>query len=132
MAANETRVHFRPGAQPTGRATAGVLARRFVTTSGSRDALLGENLPIKPAVAAGYAIGVPAHDQVTGKTVAIYAGSGYHVRVQCSAAIDASNGPVAVEVATGGKVVTRTSGVIVGYALSTTSAADQDAEIRLV
>lgn len=132
MAATETRVHFRPGAQVTGRCTADVLAARFVTASSGRNALDGENVPIKPAVAAAWALGVPAQSQATGKTVAVYAGSGYHVRVQCSAAIDTTNGPVAVEVAAGGKAVTRTSGVIVGYALSTTTAADQLVEIRLV
>lgn len=133
MAANETRVHFRPGAQITGKATADVLAKRFVTISAGRNALNGENVPIKPAVANAWALGVPAVDTVTGKTVAVYAGSGYQLRVQCGAAIDASSGPVAVMIGTGGRVIPQTgTNVIVGYALSTTSAADQDVEVRLV
>lgn len=93
MAANETRVHFRPGVQVTGRATADVLAKRFVTISAGRNALAGENLPIKPAVANVWALGVPAVDTVAGKTVAVYSGSGYQLRVQCGAAIDTSAGP---------------------------------------
>jgi hypothetical protein len=132
MAATETRVHFRPGDQPSGRPTVDVLASRFVTASGPRNALDGENIPIKPAPEGEYALGVPAHSQVAGKVVAIFAGSGYHVRVQCGAVITVTDKPVPVKVGTDGKAIAQGgSGVIVGYALSSTAADGDLVEVRL-
>lgn len=133
MAANETRVRFRPGDQITGRPTADLATARFVAAAGPRDVTNAGAIPLKYAGAGEQALGVIAHAQTTGKVVAVYAGSGYHVYVECGAAITVTDKEVPVKVGTDGKAIAQGgSGVIVGYAYSSTTASGDLVEVRLV
>lgn len=133
MAANETRVRFRPGDQPTGRPTVDLAAARFVGIAGPRDVANGGATPIKYPATGEKAWGVIAHAQVAGKVVMVLAGSGYHVYVECGAAITVTDKEVPIKVGTDGKAIAQGgSGVIVGYAHSSTTASGELVEVRLV
>lgn len=115
---------YSPGADLTAEATATVVARRFVRISGDR-ATAG-NLSVAHATAAGRAFGVAKHDAATGELLGV-ARDGV-VKVTTAGAIAAG---VDVEVGADGKAVTRTAGVVVGYAING-AASGADAEIALV
>ncbi|MFH5207569.1 capsid cement protein [Antrihabitans sp. NCIMB 15449] len=115
---------YAPGGDITGQATGTVTAKRALKISGNRT---GGNVAVAPADAAGRIFGVAADDAAVGELVAVARGSGRVVKVTAGGTIAAF---AEVEVGTGGKVVTKTSGVAVGYAL-TGATLDTDAEISL-
>lgn len=116
---------YDPGANITAQATAAVTARTFLAISGNR--VSGGNIAVAPATAAGRTCGVAGNDAANGGLVTLVRGSSRVVRVTTAGVIAAG---AEVEVGTGGKAVTKTSGVAVGYAV-TGAASGADAEISL-
>ncbi|GLE59542.1 hypothetical protein NJBCHELONAE_48550 [Mycobacteroides chelonae] len=110
--ANEAKPLFRPGAEVTALATADVTGKTFVGVSATRgtDGLV----KVAPATAAAKPFGVAAYDAASGKRLPIHRGGIIPVTAGGSIAAGAE-----VEVGTGGKVVTKASGVSVGLALET-------------
>lgn len=113
---------YTPGADVTGVASAAVTGKRLVKISGNRS---GGNVSVAPADAGGRAFGVARDDAATGQLVAV--ARQRVVRVTAGAGIAAF---AEVEVGSAGKVVTKASGVAVGFAL-TGASTDTDAEISL-
>lgn len=112
----------------TAQTTADVIGKRFVSLSGALNATTGVIPSVAHATAAAYAIGVAVRDAASGTRVSVEHRPGTVVPVTCSAAITYG---AEVEVATGGKAVTLASGVAIGRAWSTTSAADTDVFVEL-
>lgn len=112
----------------TARATAAVTGKRFVDISGAANVATGVLPGVAHATAAGKSFGVSARDAASGTNLQVEHRPGSIVPVTCSAAITAG---AEVEVATGGKAVTKTSGVARGLAITTTSAADTDVFVVL-
>ena len=108
--------------------TAAVTGKRFVGVSGAANPTTGVLTGVAHATAAAKALGVAVRDTASGGRVAVELRPGTIVPVTCSAAITAG---AEVEVATGGKAVTKSAGVAVGQALSTTGAADTDVFVKL-
>lgn len=115
---------YSPGADVSAECSATVAKRRFVGISGNR--VDGGNVRVAHATAAGRAFGVAKHDAVTGQLVGV-ARDGV-VKVAAGATIAAG---ADVEVGADGKAITRTSGIVVGYAI-TGAANGTDAEIALL
>jgi hypothetical protein len=109
-------------------ASSAVTGKRFVSLSSALNAATGVLPGVAHATAAAYAVGVAARDAASGARVAVEHRPGTIVPVTCSAAVTFG---AEVEVATGGKAVTKTAGVAVGRAWSTTSAADTDLFVEL-
>lgn len=110
--ANECIPLYRPGHDVSAVATTAITGKTFVDWS----AALTTGLPsVATATAAGKVAGVASYDAASGARVAIQRGKGLIVPVTAGAGITAL---AEVEVGTGGKVVTASSGVKVGRALS--------------
>ena len=131
---NEAIPFYEPADRITGSCEVAVVGKRFVDISdpiqsgpGLSNTAEGGNLVISPATAAGQALGVASHDAGVGKKVTVLRG-GMVVPVTAAAAITAG---AEVEVGANGKAATKASGVAVGRALTTASAADVDAMILL-
>ena len=112
----------------TCRATAGVTGKRFVDISGAANVSNGALPGVAHATAAGKKFGVAVRDAANGANVSVECRPGVIVPVTCSAAVTAG---AEVEVATGGKAVTKTAGVAAGVAISTTTVADTDVFVKL-
>lgn len=112
----------------TATATAAVTGKRFVSLSSAANPVTGVLPGVAHATAAAYAFGVATRDTASGARVSVEHRPGTILPVTCSAAVTFG---AEVEVATGGKAVTRTSGVAVGRAVSTSSAADTDVFVEL-
>ena len=112
---------YSPGEAITGVATAPATARRVVRISGNRDA--NGNLSVAPAGAGARGFGVAANDADTGQLLRIARGG--VVRVIAEGVIAAGD---AVQVGAAGGVVTASTGVVVGHAV-TGAAANAVAEI---
>lgn len=112
----------------TCRTTAAVTGKRFVDVSGAAVVSTGVLPGVAHATAAGKVFGVAARDAASGTNVQVEVRPGTILPVTCSAAVTAG---AEVEVATGGKAVTKTSGVAAGIAITTTSAADTDLFVKL-
>lgn len=115
---------YSPGGDITAEATAAVTARRLVAISGNRAS--GGNLSVAHAAAGARAFGVAKHDAATGELVGIARDGVVLVTAGGSIAAGAE-----VEVGSAGRVVTATTGKVVGYAV-TGAATNADAEIALV
>lgn len=126
--ANECIPLYDPGAGLTCRTTAAVTGKRFVGVSGALVASSGTLIGVAHATAAAKALGVATRDADSGANVLVETRPGSVVPVTSSAAITAG---VEVEVATGGKAVTLSSGKAVGLAVSTAAGADTDVFVRL-
>lgn len=112
----------------TCRTTAAVTGKRFVDISGAANVSTGVLPGVAHATAAGKSFGVAARDAASGTNVQVEHRPGAIVPITCSAAITAG---AEVEVATGGKAVTKTSGVARGIAITTTGSADTDVFVVL-
>lgn len=108
--------------------TAAVTGKRFVGLTGALNAATGVLPGVAHATAAAKSFGVAVRDAASGARVSVEHRPGVVLPVTCSAAITAGS---EVEVATGGKAVTKSAGVAVGQALSTTGAADTDVFVKL-
>lgn len=117
---------YEPGADLTGKASAGVTGGRFLAITGNRDAITG-TIVVAHATAAGRTCGVSKRDAATGDLVPIARGNSRVVQVTAAANIAAF---AEVEVGTNGQAITKTSGVAVGYAV-TAATSGADAEISL-
>ncbi|QII05903.1 DUF2190 family protein [Rhodococcoides fascians A25f] len=115
---------YQPGADVTVRATSAVLAKRLVAVSGNR---VGGNIAVAPAPAAARAFGVAKEDAGSGELVAVSRGASRVVLIRAAGTIAAN---AEVEVGAAGQVVTKTSGIAVGFAV-TGAASGADAEISL-
>lgn len=115
---------YSPGADITARATADVLAKRFVRITGDRT---DGNISAAHATAAGRIAGVAKHDANSGELVALARGNSRVVRVIAGATIAAF---AEVEVGADGKAIALASGKAVGYAV-TGAASGADAQISL-
>jgi hypothetical protein len=131
---NECIPLYEPGSRVTAHCEAAVIGKRFVDISdpmqsgpGLSATSEGGNIVVSPCAAAAKALGVAAYDQAIGGKVGVLM-SGMIVPVTCSAAITAG---AEVEVATGGKAVTLSTGKAVGKAVSTTAGADVDVFVKL-
>ena len=114
---NESRPLFRPGAEVTGLAAAGVTGKRFLTATGRG---LDGGIKVATATQGDKAFGVAAYDAGSGATVPVLRGG--IVPVTAGGAISAGD---QIEVGTDGKAVKLASGVAVGQAIETaTSGAD--------
>lgn len=102
---------YAPGADVTAQATAAVTARRLVFISAGRAS--GGNLSVAHAAAGGRVFGVAVDDAAVGDLVGV-ARDGV-LRVTAGGAIDPG---VEVEVGTAGRVVTKTTGTAIGYAVT--------------
>lgn len=109
-------------------ATAAVTGKRFVSLSSAANPVTGVLPGVAHATAAAYALGVAVRDTASGARLSVEHRPGTILPVTCSAAITYGS---EVEVATGGKAVTKTSGVAVGRAVSTSSSADTDVFVEL-
>lgn len=137
MANNDCIPFYEPGKRVTAIVTsAPVVGKTLVKIGASRqhpvalqtDASTGNIINVLTCTAGLWAFGVAAFDAAVGQLVTILRGSGYIVPVTALGAISAA---AAVDAATGGKVATHSSGVIIGYAVA--DAADgEDAQIALV
>jgi len=116
---------YDPGADISAEATAAVAARTFLAISGNRTS--GGNIAVAPATAAGRICGVAANDAAIGGLVTLVRGNSRVVKVAAAGTIVAG---AEVEVGAGGKAVTKSSGIAVGYAI-TGAPAGSDAEISL-
>ncbi|WP_328856364.1 DUF2190 domain-containing protein [Williamsia herbipolensis] len=116
---------YAPGADVTAQAATPVVARTFVAIVADRPA--GGNIQVGPAAAAGRTCGVARNDATAGGLTVLARGNSRVVRVTTSGAVAAF---AEVQVGTGGTAITKTSGVAVGYAL-TSAASGTDAEISL-
>lgn len=116
---------YDPGTAITGEASSAVTARRCVAISGNRAA--GGNVAVAHATAAGRIFGVAANDAASGALVTVVRGNSRVVKIAAGGSIAAF---AEVEVGTAGKVVAKSSGVAIGYAL-TAASNNTDAEISL-
>lgn len=125
--ANESIPLFEVG-PITAVTTAAVTGKRFVAVTAALNVANGTLVGVAHATAAAKSLGVAVRDAGSGARVQVEHRPGLIIPVTCSAAITAG---AEVEVATGGKAVTKTSGVAVAQAVSTTSAADTDVFVKL-
>lgn len=114
---------YEPGFDIAAVATATVTGKRLLKISGDR--ATGGNLSVAHADAGGRAFGVAKHDAESGQLVGVARGG--VVKVLAGGSISAF---AEVEIASGGKVVTKSSGAAVGYAV-TGASNDTDAQIAL-
>lgn len=112
---------YEPGEDITGRCTAAVVGRRFVKISGNRgsnavsDSVVGGNVPIAHADAAGRIFGVAAYDGAIGAGVGVKRAAKLVTEVDAGAAIAAFE---EVEVGATGKAVPLAAGKAVGFAIA--------------
>lgn len=105
---------YSPGADITAEATAAVTARRLVAISGNR--VNGGNLSVEHATAAGRVFGVAGNDAAQGDLTTVVRDG--IVKIDAGGSIAAF---AEVEVGTAGRVVTKSAGVAIGYALTQAS-----------
>lgn len=122
--ANECIPFYESGDRVTGRASADITGKTLVKISGARGS--DGSLAIAPATAAAKAFGVAAHDCASGDVVTVIR-DGIVPITATNATISAYG---EVEVATGGKVVAKSSGIAIGYVV-TDCAANGDAQVAL-
>lgn len=115
---------YAPGADVTAIATTAVLAKRLVGISGNRS---GGNLAVAPCPAAGRAFGVAKDDAAVGELVSVARSAGRIVLVRAAGTITAN---AEVEVGAAGQVITKASGIAIGYAV-TGATSGTDAQISL-
>ncbi|SON62267.1 hypothetical protein MSIMFI_03792 [Mycobacterium simulans] len=120
-----TNVEIYEGRDLTAEATGAVTAKTFVKISGNR--VSGGNVAVATADAAGRVAGVAKEDATTGKLLGVARGASRVLRVTAGGTIAAF---AEVEVGTGGKAVTKSAGIAVGYAI-TGATNGTDAEISL-
>ncbi len=123
--ANENVGIYEPGADLTGRATAGVTGKRFLKISGNRGS--EGNIAVAHADAAGRVCGVSRWDAATGELVGVARGKDRVIFVTAAANITAF---AEVEVGANGQATPKSAGVAVGYAV-TAATSGGDAEISL-
>jgi hypothetical protein len=116
---------YSPGADITAEATGTIVARTCVSISGNRTS--GGNVAVVTATAAGRIAGVAATDAASGDLLQIVRGNSRVVKITANGTIAAFD---EVQVGSSGKVVTKSSGVAIGYAL-TGATTGVDAEISL-
>lgn len=116
---------YGPGRDISAQATADVIGGRAVAISGNR--VSGGNLAVAPAPAGARIFGIAKHDAATGGLVSVSRGNSRVVRVRAGGAIAAN---AEVEVGSAGQVITKASGVAVGFAV-TGAASGTDAQISL-
>jgi hypothetical protein len=114
---------YEPGRDITAVATATVTAKRLVKISGDRAA--GGNLSVAHADAGGRAFGVAKESADSGQLLGVARGG--VVKVLAGGNINAF---AEVQIASGGTVVTKSSGTAIGYAV-TGASTDADAQIAL-
>lgn len=102
---------YAPGADVTAQATAAITARRLVFVSANRAS--GGNLSVAHATAGGRVFGVAVDDAAVGDLVGV-ARDGV-LRVTAGGAIDPG---AEVEVGSAGRVITKTTGAAIGYAVT--------------
>ena len=131
---NELTAFYEPGSDITAYVTSDVIGKRCVMISADRQAgpalntsVSGGNLSVAPATAAGRIFGVAKWDAATGQLVGVKRGNGVIVPIKAAGAIAAF---AEVEVGTAGQVVTKASGVAIGYAV-TAASSGADAQISL-
>lgn len=107
----------------TCRATTNVTGKRFVDISSAANITTGTLAGVTHATAAGKSLGVALRDATSGTNALVEVRPGTVLPVTCSAPVTAG---AEVEVATGGKAATKSTGVAQGIALTTTTAADTD------
>lgn len=117
---------YEPGADLTGKASAGITGGRFLAITGNRDAGTG-TIVVAHATAAGRICGVSKRDALTGELVPIARGNSRVVQVTAGANIAAF---AEVQVGTNGQAIPLDAGVAVGYAV-TAATSGNDAEISL-
>jgi len=115
--ANEVIPLFRPGQDITAVAGGAISGGTCVLWSAALSSTTGLG-SVVTATAAGPITGVAMYDAASGGRVAIGRGRGLVLPIIAGAAITAL---AEVEVGTGGKVVTKASGVAIGRALATGS-----------
>lgn len=127
--ANEAISFYEPGTNLTGVATATVVGKTFLAISGNRStaSATAGNVSVATATAAGRTCGVAQADAASGELVGVLRGNSRVVPVTAGGTIAAF---AEVEVGTGGKAVTKASGVAVGYAV-TGATNGTDAQISL-
>lgn len=116
---------YGPGRDISAQATTAVIGGRAVAISGDRVA--GGNVAVSPAPAAARIFGIAKHDAAVGDLVSVARGNSRVVRVRAAGAIAAN---AEVEVGAAGAVITKASGVAIGYAI-TGAANGTDAQISL-
>lgn len=135
MPNNEAIAYFDPGDDLSAHVEASVTGRRFVAISDPKQVAsaalandtLGGNIVVSPAGAGGAAIGVAAYDATAGQKVPIMRGHKV-VPVEAGAAITAG---ARVESDATGRAITFGTGVPLGIALNSPTAAGQVAIVAL-
>lgn len=132
--ANDCIPFYEPGGRITAHCAAAITGKRFVAISASRQSGPGlsatgdgGNYIVNAPAAGGRVFGVAMHDAPSGGKVTIVRGPGFVVPVLAAAAIAVF---AEVEVNATGAVITKASGVAVGFAV-TAAANGADAEIAL-
>ena len=127
--ANECIPLFEDGDEISATTTTAVTGKTFVAhTAALTSGAINAGLPnVGTATAAGAVAGVAAYDAAQGARVTVIRGRYMIVPVTAGAAITVLN---EVEVGSGGKAVTKASGIAVGRAL-TTGVNNQDCMIEL-
>src|SRR3982751_2557720 len=123
--ANELIAFKEPGADVTGQASADVIGKRCLAITGNMQT--DGSLTVAHATAAGRIVGVAKYDALTGAKVGIIRGTNRVVPIKAAGNIAAF---AEVEVGANGKVVTKASGVAIGYA-ETAATSGADARICL-
>ena len=120
--ANDAISYYEPGQDLTAVATAAVTGKRFLMISGDRSttSFSAGNVSVAPATAAGRICGVAAYDAAVGALTGVLRGSGRVVPVDCDNANIAAFAEV--QVGTAGKAVTKSTGVAVGYVITSATA----------
>lgn len=116
---------YDPGADITAEATTDVTARTCLAISGNRAS--GGNIAVTTATAGGRIAGVARNDALTGRLVTLVRGNSRVVKITANGTIAAFD---EVQVGANGRVVTKTTGVAVGYAV-TGATSGNPAEISL-
>lgn len=116
---------YDPGSDVTAEATGAVTARTCLAISGNRTS--GGNIAVAQATSGGRIAGVARTDAASGELVALVRGNSRVVKITANGAIAAFD---EVQVGANGRVITKTSGVAIGYAV-TAAASGADAEISL-
>lgn len=132
--ANECIPIYRPGSDITCLAGGSITGKTFVKVSAGLnvgnpasnvDSVLAT---VITNTAAGRAFGVATYDAASGARVPVITGPGHVVPVTCGAAIAAG---AEVESNASGQAITLAAGKALGYAVSATTAANQDVFVRL-
>ena len=132
--ANECIPLYRPGADLTCTAGGAITGKTFVKVSA---ALVAGNpasnvdstlLTVVTDTAGAKDLGVADYDVASGARVPVIVGPGHVVPVTCGAAVTAGS---EVEANASGQAITKSAGVALGLALSTTTGSGQDLFVKL-